>query len=354
MEDITSTAKQSDEPLSSGSPAVRPRNQQNDSLNYSEPDPWSNPALHKGHHHAKNDDSTSKANGASARDPKASDQGRSSHNRNDAAAEDPAASQGPSSYDGGRRNPVNRRDSTGWNSFDGSTINAFSSQPDPGVGRDGPGPTAETSRSHDRATGLGRSAGVGRSTAGEAEEAVNITLLSEKEGVFMFQHRNYQVTSRRRGAKVVRRYSDFVWLLNCLLKRYPFRQVPLLPPKRMAGKQRFDRRRQGADVKLSERQSPLVRRVFPREAETRTESVRQRSGSTSGVLPRAASGYVSDGSYCESTDRRFRHARLSTDLLTGVDRLAKASHDLGARRVYWEDPASYIGGFLTREPHGDI
>src|SRR4051794_41043581 len=47
---------------------------------------------------------------------------------------------------------------------------------------------------------------------------------------------NYQVASARRGSKVVRRYSDFVWLLDCLQKRYPFRQLPLLPPKRVGGK----------------------------------------------------------------------------------------------------------------------
>jgi sorting nexin-8 len=50
----------------------------------------------------------------------------------------------------------------------------------------------------------------------------------------MFQHRNYEVTSARRNSKVIRRYSDFVWLLDCLHKRYPFRQLPLLPPKRVA------------------------------------------------------------------------------------------------------------------------
>lgn len=50
----------------------------------------------------------------------------------------------------------------------------------------------------------------------------------------MFQHHNYEVTSQRRGSKVVRRYSDFVWLLDCLHKRYPFRMLPLLPPKRVA------------------------------------------------------------------------------------------------------------------------
>lgn len=34
---------------------------------------------------------------------------------------------------------------------------------------------------------------------------------------------------------MVRRYSDFAWLFDCLLKKYPFRQVPLLPPKKIAG-----------------------------------------------------------------------------------------------------------------------
>jgi hypothetical protein len=28
-----------------------------------------------------------------------------------------------------------------------------------------------------------------------------------------------------------RRYSDFVWLLDCLIRRYPFRLLPSLPPK---------------------------------------------------------------------------------------------------------------------------
>jgi sorting nexin-8 len=58
--------------------------------------------------------------------------------------------------------------------------------------------------------------------------------MPEKEGMFMFQHHNYEVSSSRRSSKVVRRYSDFVWLLDCLHKRYPFRVLPLLPPKRVA------------------------------------------------------------------------------------------------------------------------
>ncbi|KAK6533383.1 Sorting nexin mvp1 [Orbilia ellipsospora] len=66
------------------------------------------------------------------------------------------------------------------------------------------------------------------------DENVTVTALPDKEGMFMFQHRNYQVASARRGSRVIRRYSDFVWLLECLQKRYPFRQLPLMPPKRLA------------------------------------------------------------------------------------------------------------------------
>lgn len=79
-----------------------------------------------------------------------------------------------------------------------------------------------------------RTIGSGR-TGSAVEENITVTLMPEKEGVFLFQHHNYEVTSTRRGSKVVRRYSDFVWLLECLLKRYPFRVLPLLPPKRVAG-----------------------------------------------------------------------------------------------------------------------
>lgn len=83
---------------------------------------------------------------------------------------------------------------------------------------------------------LSRSLGGGRVTGSGVEEVVTVNLLPEKEGIFMFQHRNYEVASTRRQSKVIRRYSDFVWLLDCLHKRYPFRQLPLLPPKRVAGK----------------------------------------------------------------------------------------------------------------------
>ncbi|KAL1866175.1 Sorting nexin mvp1 [Diaporthe australafricana] len=78
-----------------------------------------------------------------------------------------------------------------------------------------------------------RTIGSGRTGSG-VEEHIVVNLLPEKEGMFMFQHHNYEVGSARRGSKVIRRYSDFVWLLDCLHKRYPFRVLPLLPPKRVA------------------------------------------------------------------------------------------------------------------------
>lgn len=56
------------------------------------------------------------------------------------------------------------------------------------------------------------------------EEVVTVSVLPEKEGMFMFQHRNYQIASSRRGSRVVRRYSDFVWYecapLSVRLRKY--------------------------------------------------------------------------------------------------------------------------------------
>lgn len=88
---------------------------------------------------------------------------------------------------------------------------------------------------------LSRTLGSGR-TGGAVEENIVVTLMPEKEGMFMFQHHNYEVASSRRGSKVIRRYSDFVWLLDCLHKRYPYRILPLLPPKRVAGKRMHAKR----------------------------------------------------------------------------------------------------------------
>ena len=53
------------------------------------------------------------------------------------------------------------------------------------------------------------------------EESVTITVLPEKEGMFLFQYRNYQISSGRRASRVVRRYSDFVWWVSMSLPLPP-------------------------------------------------------------------------------------------------------------------------------------
>lgn len=73
-------------------------------------------------------------------------------------------------------------------------------------------------------------------------ELVSIKEVPEKEGL-LFKHINYVITheinlgthSARGPKKVVRRYSDFAWLLEFLLNKYPFRVIPGLPPKKFSG-----------------------------------------------------------------------------------------------------------------------
>ncbi|KAI9318419.1 hypothetical protein BX666DRAFT_1927689 [Dichotomocladium elegans] len=67
-------------------------------------------------------------------------------------------------------------------------------------------------------------------------DAVEVTEWPEREGFIFFKHVNYEVASRLRQVRVVRRYSDFYWLWEVLLRRYPLRMVPHLPPKKMSGK----------------------------------------------------------------------------------------------------------------------
>lgn len=72
--------------------------------------------------------------------------------------------------------------------------------------------------------------------------ALKIKEIPEKEGL-VFKHINYAITHNINFGthgpggtkKVVRRYSDFVWLLEFLLKKYPFRVIPGLPPKKFTG-----------------------------------------------------------------------------------------------------------------------
>ncbi|KAI8084373.1 uncharacterized protein B0P05DRAFT_535334 [Gilbertella persicaria] len=76
-------------------------------------------------------------------------------------------------------------------------------------------------------------------------DQITVTV-AEKEG-FLFTHLNYWVQSSQRQTSVRRRYSDFYWFWETLLKRYPFRIIPDLPPKKLSGKDKvfLEKRCQG-------------------------------------------------------------------------------------------------------------
>nr|CAD7395917.1 unnamed protein product [Timema cristinae] len=65
-------------------------------------------------------------------------------------------------------------------------------------------------------------------------DSINLDVVPEKKGLFL-KHIEYQVSSKRFGALVRRRYNDFVALHELLLGRFPYRLIPKLPPKRVVG-----------------------------------------------------------------------------------------------------------------------
>lgn len=182
-----------------------------------ESDPWGSPDLHKGHNHSSYTSAGPKSNGDNAPSTARTTSQFTTH----------SVSNSTSNQEGAQ--PSSLGSEGGWGGYNGGSSQPFAT---PGLsdngfgavpGGGGPNPPPE----------LGRSIGRVAPSGSGSEEVITITAIAEKEGVFLFQHRNYEVASSRRTTKVVRRYSDFVWLLDCLHKRYPFRQLPLLPPKRV-------------------------------------------------------------------------------------------------------------------------
>ena len=198
-----------------------------------EDDPWNSPELHKGHDHAKSNGgraghATTNGHGG-LHDTQSTPTQPSNLSQYSAAATPPQPSTATESHGG----EAARAHEPGWGFYGGSTpgANNFANPHEAAVspfaadGGAGRNPERDPIESTLRSSGR---------TGSGVEENVLVTLLPGKEGLFMFQHHNYEVSSQRRGSKVVRRYSDFVWLLDCLHKRYPFRVLPLLPPKRVA------------------------------------------------------------------------------------------------------------------------
>lgn len=191
-----------------------------------EDDPWASPATRKGNDHAPTNWRTASSNGTQTT------LGRDSTEVRNNGAYTTTANGDQSGSPPGQTPPADPPASsgTGWGFPDGDHGDDFANRSS-GLGGNGFG---DDGNRRDRGVS-GSAVGSGRATGLGVEENITVTVLPEKEGMFLFQHRNYQVSSARRGSKVIRRYSDFVWLLDCLHKRYPFRLLPLLPPKRVAG-----------------------------------------------------------------------------------------------------------------------
>lgn len=227
-------------PTKSVSPDMSPpksRRLRKDSLENLDADPWGSPALHKGHTHAVENEETPSTNGATAARPLRSGLGGSTRTTSIFTTHETDQSSANLGEVDQSSRPQNDGSGAGWDSF-GNTGDGFSSTGPPGIGEEGFG-SSRGEQAIRPGSAIGRSIGGPRTASRGADEAVTVTLLPEKEGMFLFQHRNYEVKCTRRASSVVRRYSDFVWLLDCLHKRYPFRQLPLLPPKRVAGETSF-------------------------------------------------------------------------------------------------------------------
>lgn len=189
-----------------------------------EADPWASPDLHRGHNHSSYTAVPPRTNGHDA--PAAARTTSTFTTTSESAPSITIAEPTP-------QRPSTLGSEGGWAGFNGASADSFAGA---GLGGDGFGVPSSSEGGPSNPSGLGRSIGGGRTASHGVEETVTVTSIPEKEGMFMFQHRNYEVASARRNSKVIRRYSDFVWLLDCLHKRYPFRQLPLLPPKRVASK----------------------------------------------------------------------------------------------------------------------
>lgn len=215
-------------PSAQSQPSVTPnrsRPMRKESFGFPETDPWGSPALHRGHNHQIEDATTTQNTATTFSNGTITTRTTSTFTTTSENTDST-----PTSNHIGDRPTVGS--AGGWGAYNGSSADRFTGS---GLGGEGFGPPSGGDEGgSNNPGGLGRSLGGGRVASNGIEEVVTVTAISEKEGMFMFQHRNYEVTSARRNSKVIRRYSDFVWLLDCLHKRYPFRQLPLLPPKRVA------------------------------------------------------------------------------------------------------------------------
>ncbi|EEP80073.1 Mvp1p protein [Uncinocarpus reesii 1704] len=222
-----------------------PRRMRHDSFEDPESDPWATPVSHRGRHNSYENRHRANTNGSFATSP---GPGINSINNNFPTADNRqtrSAADSNQPPDSGVPSSGGGAPSWGGEGFNNPSSGDFRNQGESGFGG-GFGQSGDDQGNHG-SNGISRSLGGRGMSNNGAEDVITIHMLPEKEGMFMFQHRNYEVKSARRGSSVIRRYSDFVWLVDCLQKRYPFRQIPLLPPKRLAADSNsfLDKRRKG-------------------------------------------------------------------------------------------------------------
>ncbi|KAG6909029.1 hypothetical protein DXG01_002303 [Tephrocybe rancida] len=77
------------------------------------------------------------------------------------------------------------------------------------------------------------------------QEVIRVNLLGP-QGFILNRYMVYEVSTNRGPPPVQRRYSEFAFLWDVLLRRYPFRLFPALPPKRVGADEHFlEQRRRG-------------------------------------------------------------------------------------------------------------
>ncbi|KAK7704448.1 Sorting nexin mvp1 [Botryosphaeria dothidea] len=179
-------------------------------------DPWNSPDMHRGHSHNAAAESPH-TNGTRATAPVlANGNGFSRTTSGFTTAADQSENPGNGSTLG-KSQPSNG-DNAGWGGFGESTGNGFSNA---GLGEGFGAPPGEGDGGNDP-TGLGRSLGGGRVANNGAEEVITVTAIPEKEGIFLFQHRNYQEmfdTVRSGVRRSAEMYINLCQLMERLCKR---------------------------------------------------------------------------------------------------------------------------------------
>lgn len=126
-----------------------------------------------------------------------------------------------------------------WGSPNKSTQSNGRIQPAPGSSSPSKARAYSTNFDDDEEAGAfgqdtARNGGLGYGDEGWAlgrQDKVEVKMRDELAGM-VFKHTVWYV-ARARTDIVERRYSDFVWLLDSITRRYPFRMLPSLPPKRV-------------------------------------------------------------------------------------------------------------------------